>query len=151
MLSDNPEAIIRRPPTFAVLSITITMSLRIPRNTASIARRSYASSSSASLDAYAKLNTRAWKGTSVDGTAVKNFIGGKFVASKATTHYDVYNPVGRRIAARDLADSQATQELVTRTPQTTPAELREAFEVAQDAWKTWKQTSLFSRQNILFK
>jgi malonate-semialdehyde dehydrogenase (acetylating)/methylmalonate-semialdehyde dehydrogenase len=46
---------------------------------------------------------------------------------------------------------QATQELVTRTPQTTPAELREAFEVAQDAWKTWKQTSLFSRQNILFK
>lgn len=49
------------------------------------------------------------------------------------------------------ADPQATQELVTRTPQTTPAELREAFEVAQDAWKTWKQTSLFSRQNIMFK
>jgi len=129
------------------------MSIRVPRNTASLARRTYASSSS--LDAYSKLNTRAWKGTSVDGTPVKNFIGGKFVASKATTHYDVYNPVSRprsRMSSRRLgADPQATQELVTRTPQTTPAELREAFEVAQDAWKTWKQTSLFSRQNIMFK
>ena len=54
------------------------------------ARRCYATSS---LDAYAKLNTRSWKGTSVDGTAVKNFIGGKFVASKAEKHFDVLNPV----------------------------------------------------------
>jgi acyl-CoA reductase-like NAD-dependent aldehyde dehydrogenase len=40
---------------------------------------------------------------------------------------------------------------VTRTPQTTPEELRETFAAAQDAFKTWKETSLFSRQNILFK
>jgi len=54
------------------------------------ARRTYATSS---LDAYAKLNTRSWKGTSVDGTPVTNFIGGKFVASKAEKHFDVLNPV----------------------------------------------------------
>jgi malonate-semialdehyde dehydrogenase (acetylating)/methylmalonate-semialdehyde dehydrogenase len=46
---------------------------------------------------------------------------------------------------------QVTQQVVCKTPQTTPAELKEAFEAGHDAFKTWKQTSLFSRQNILFK
>jgi len=63
--------------------------LRVQKASAT-ARRTYATSS---LDAYAKLNTRSWKGTSVDGTPVKNFIGGKFVASKAEKHFDVLNPV----------------------------------------------------------
>ena len=85
------------------------MSVRLPRNTATLARRTYASSSSsASLDAYSKLNTRAWKGTSVNGTPVKNFIGGQFVASKATTHYDVYNPVSRPELVGDAPKTSLT-------------------------------------------
>lgn len=46
---------------------------------------------------------------------------------------------------------QATQKVVSRTPQTTDAELREAFEISADAFKTWRNTSLFSRQGIMFK
>jgi hypothetical protein len=100
----NPFLITNPPPTLVATPLALfpslprphlspppTMSLRIQRSAATIGRRCYASSSS--LDAYSKLNTRQWKGTSVDGTPVKNFIGGKFVPSKATKHYDVHNPV----------------------------------------------------------
>jgi malonate-semialdehyde dehydrogenase (acetylating)/methylmalonate-semialdehyde dehydrogenase len=97
-------------------------------------QRTYAS---ASLEAHSKLAKRKWLGVTVDGTSAKNFINGEFRESKATTFYDVHDP--------------ATQQVVTRVPQTTPEELREAIESSAQAFKTWKNTSLFKRQGIMLK
>jgi malonate-semialdehyde dehydrogenase (acetylating)/methylmalonate-semialdehyde dehydrogenase len=57
--------------------------------------------SAAHSEAYGQLATRQWASAPTDGSAVKNFIGGKFVESRATTFYDVHDPVsltGMRIA-----------------------------------------------------
>lgn len=40
---------------------------------------------------------------------------------------------------------------MNRVPQTTDAELRQAFEVSADAFRTWRDTSLFSRQGIMLR
>jgi len=67
----------------------------------------------------------------------KLFIDGKFIESAATEFYDVHNP--------------ATNELITRVPQATPAELKRASDNAAEAFKTWKETSVLTRQNVLLK
>jgi len=43
-------------------------------------------------EAYAKLISRSWAAPT-DGSAHSNFIGGRFVESKADTFYDVHDPV----------------------------------------------------------
>lgn len=50
----------------------------------------------------------------------------------------------------DLHDP-ATNNLVTRVPQLTDAELKAAVDSAAKAFPTWKATSLLSRQQIMFK
>lgn len=67
----------------------------------------------------------------------QNFIDNGFVDSKATTWYDVHDP--------------ATNNLVTRVPQTSDAELKAAVESANQAFPAWKATSLLRRQQIMFK
>lgn len=62
--------------------------------------------STSSLDAYAKLTKRQWKGTTTDGSACKNFIAGKFSESKATTHYDVHDPVSHVVWPVQVWDCQ---------------------------------------------
>jgi malonate-semialdehyde dehydrogenase (acetylating)/methylmalonate-semialdehyde dehydrogenase len=79
------------------------------------------------------LNTRAYPAI----PTTKLFIDGKFVESKATTWYDLHNP--------------ATNEIITRVPQTTPAELRIASDNCAQAFLTWRETSVLTRQNILLK
>jgi hypothetical protein len=49
-------------------------------------------SSAAHSEAYSKLVSRSWAAPT-DGSAHKNFIGGQFVDSKASTFYDVHDPV----------------------------------------------------------
>lgn len=66
-----------------------------------------------------------------------NFIDNKFVASKADQWIDLYDP--------------ATNNLVTRVPQSTDAEMKAAVESAQKAFPAWKATSLLARQQIMFK
>jgi len=66
-----------------------------------------------------------------------NFIDNKFVPSKATTWFDLRDP--------------ATNNLVTRVPQSTDEELRAAVESAQKAFPAWRATSIIARQQILFK
>src|SRR6478736_4275635 len=83
---------------------------RFPTARTMATQRAYAS---ASLEAHSKLAKRKWLGVTVDGTSAKNFINGEFRESKATTFYDVHDP--------------ATQQVVTRVPQTTPEELTEAI------------------------
>ena len=68
---------------------------------------------------------------------VKNFINGKFVESKSASFIDVLNP--------------ATQEVVCRVPKSTPEELREAEVGAIEAFKTWRETPVQSRQRVFFQ
>jgi len=67
----------------------------------------------------------------------QNFIDNKFTSSQATQWIDLHDP--------------ATNNLVTRVPQSTDAELRAAVESAQKAFPAWRATSLLSRQQIMFK
>lgn len=65
------------------------------------------------------------------------FIDNKFVKSEATEWIDLHDP--------------ATNNLVTRVPQSTDAELRAAVESAQKAFPAWRATSIITRQQIMFK
>ena len=67
----------------------------------------------------------------------QNFIDNKFISSKATTWLDLHDP--------------ATNNLVTRVPQSTDAELLASVDSAEKAFKGWRDTSLMSRQQIMFK
>uniref|UniRef100_T1GGH5 Probable methylmalonate-semialdehyde/malonate-semialdehyde dehydrogenase [acylating], mitochondrial n=1 Tax=Megaselia scalaris TaxID=36166 RepID=T1GGH5_MEGSC len=67
----------------------------------------------------------------------KLFIDGKFVESKTTEWIDVHNP--------------ATDEVVTRVPKSTKAEMEDALESSKRAYKTWSQTSPLTRQQVMFK
>lgn len=65
-----------------------------------------------------------------------NFIGNKFTASAATKWIDVHDP--------------ATNNPVTRVPESTDEELRAAVEAAEAAFPGWKNTSIIRRQQIMF-
>ncbi|KAB8278930.1 Aldehyde/histidinol dehydrogenase [Aspergillus minisclerotigenes] len=66
-----------------------------------------------------------------------NFLDNEFVASKATTWIDLHDP--------------ATNNLVTRVPQSTDEELRAAVESAEKAFPAWRAMSVIARQQIMFK
>lgn len=66
-----------------------------------------------------------------------NFLDNQFVPSKATTWLDLHDP--------------ATNNLVTRVPQSTDEELVAAVDSAEKAFKSWRDTSLLARQQIMFK
>lgn len=65
------------------------------------------------------------------------FIDNKFVKSEATQFIELHDP--------------ATNNLVTRVPQSTNAELKAAVESAQKAFPAWRATSVMARQQIMFK
>ena len=67
----------------------------------------------------------------------RNFINNESVESKATEWIDLHDP--------------ATNNLVTRVPKSTPAELKAAVDSAAKAFPGWKHTSLLTRQQIMFK
>jgi malonate-semialdehyde dehydrogenase (acetylating)/methylmalonate-semialdehyde dehydrogenase len=67
----------------------------------------------------------------------QNFIDNAFVGSKATTWLDLHDP--------------ATNNLVTRVPQSTDDELKAAVDSAEKAFPAWRDTSLLARQQIMFK
>jgi malonate-semialdehyde dehydrogenase (acetylating)/methylmalonate-semialdehyde dehydrogenase len=67
----------------------------------------------------------------------QNFLDNKFVPSNTTQWIDLFDP--------------ATNNLVTRVPQSTDAELKAAVDSAQKAFPPWRATSLFARQQIMFK
>lgn len=67
----------------------------------------------------------------------QNFIDNQFVDSSTTFWIDLYDP--------------ATNNLVTRVPQSTDEELKAAVASAQKAFPAWKATSLLHKQQIMFK
>lgn len=66
-----------------------------------------------------------------------NFLDNEFVSSKASTWIDLHDP--------------ATNNLITRVPQSTDEEMRAAVESAQKAFPAWRATSIMHRQQVLFK
>ncbi|KAK7545557.1 methylmalonate-semialdehyde dehydrogenase [Phyllosticta citricarpa] len=67
----------------------------------------------------------------------QNFLDNKFTSSKASQWIDLYDP--------------ATNNLVTRVPQSTDAELKAAVDSAERAFPEWRKTSLLHRQQVMFK
>ena len=65
------------------------------------------------------------------------FIDNTFVNSTTQEFIDLHDP--------------ATNNLVTRVPQNTDAELQAAVDSAGEAFKTWKTTSVLHRQAIMFR
>ncbi|KAF2973022.1 hypothetical protein GQX73_g527 [Xylaria multiplex] len=65
------------------------------------------------------------------------FIDNQFVPSEADKFIDLYDP--------------ATNNLVTRVPQMTDAELESALQSAKKAFPAWRNTSVMARQQIMFK
>lgn len=59
---------------------------------------------------------------------LKNYVNGQWVDSKATKFYDIVNP--------------ATQEIISKVPQTPKDEFDSAVELAKSTFKTWKDTSV---------
>ncbi|XVF01476.1 hypothetical protein REPUB_Repub04eG0092500 [Reevesia pubescens] len=70
-------------------------------------------------------------------TRVPNLIGGAFVLSKSTSTIDVVNP--------------ATQEVVSLVPLTTNEEFKAAVAAAKQAFPSWRNTPITTRQRIMFK
>ncbi|KAK9370449.1 Aldehyde/histidinol dehydrogenase [Lipomyces kononenkoae] len=67
----------------------------------------------------------------------KIFLDNQFLESKATTWIDLHDP--------------ATNNIVTRVPQSTTEELLAAVNSAEKAFKSWRKTTLLTRQQIMFK
>lgn len=67
----------------------------------------------------------------------QNFLDNKYVDSAATEWIDLHDP--------------ATNNLVTRVPQSTDEELKAAVASAQKAFPKWRATSIMAKQQIMFK
>lgn len=65
------------------------------------------------------------------------FIDGKFVESKTNEWIDLNDP--------------ATNELVTRVPKCTQDEMQAAVDSSKRAFKTWSQTSILTRQQVMLR
>lgn len=66
-----------------------------------------------------------------------NFINNVAVPSKADKWFEIHDP--------------ATNDVVSRAPQTTTEELKAAVKSAQKAFPGWKATTLLHRQQVMFK
>lgn len=66
-----------------------------------------------------------------------NFLDNQFVPSKTSSWIDLNDP--------------ATNNLVTRVPQSTIEELQAAVESAKKAFPAWRSTSILHKQQIMFK
>ncbi|KAJ3208915.1 hypothetical protein HK099_008614 [Clydaea vesicula] len=65
------------------------------------------------------------------------YINGEFIDSKTDKWFELRNP--------------ATQKLVTYVPQATSDEMNLAGKIAGDAFKTWKKTSILTRQRVMLE
>jgi len=70
-------------------------------------------------------------------TTTKLFIDGKFVESQTKEWIDLHNP--------------ATNEVVTKVPKSTGAEMEAAVTSCKKAFDTWSQTTVLTRQQHMFK
>lgn len=67
----------------------------------------------------------------------KLYIDGQFVESKTSNWIELTNP--------------ATNEVIGRVPETTQQELNDALNAAKNAYKSWSQSTILTRQQLMFK
>ncbi|XP_027201367.2 putative methylmalonate-semialdehyde/malonate-semialdehyde dehydrogenase [acylating], mitochondrial [Dermatophagoides pteronyssinus] len=67
----------------------------------------------------------------------KLFIDGKFIDSKSKEWIDLHDP--------------ATNQVITQVPKSTLDEMNAAVNAARQAFKTWSQTSILTRQQTMFR
>jgi hypothetical protein len=75
--------------------------------------------------------------SSLSAPKVKLFVGGEAIESQATECVDVVNP--------------ATQEVLCRVPLTTSEEFEATVKTAKEAYATWRNTPVTTRQRIMLK
>ena len=46
---------------------------------------------------------------------------------------------------------KATNEVITRVPESTPEEMQAAVNSCKEAYKTWQDTTILTRQQIMFE
>ncbi|GAY62334.1 hypothetical protein CUMW_216990 [Citrus unshiu] len=68
---------------------------------------------------------------------VPNLIGGAFIESRSSEYIDVINP--------------ATQEVVSQLPLTTNEEFKAAVSAAKQAFPSWRNTPITTRQRVMLK
>ncbi|CAG7916069.1 unnamed protein product [Penicillium olsonii] len=124
----SPLSITSRRVTMAPSSLSATRRLQTTAH-------KFAPSTTSAMSTPTEYPTSHQKITNPIDTA--NFIDNQFVTSKASTWIDLHDP--------------ATNNLVTRVPQSTDEELKAAVESAEKAFPAWRSTSIMARQQILFK
>jgi len=82
------------------------------------------------------VRTLSYAGGKIPPTT-QNIINGQWVESTTDRWIDVHNP--------------ATNQVVTRVPQSTQAEMEQAVESCKAAFRTWSKTTPLARQQIMFK
>lgn len=71
------------------------------------------------------------------GNKLKNYIGGKWVASQSDRYEEIPNP--------------ATGEILSNVPLSTKDDVAQAVQAAQEAFNSWSETPVVDRARILFK
>ena len=66
---------------------------------------------------------------------LRNFVGGQFVDSAATSRLEIHNP--------------ATEEVIATTPVSTAADVAAAYAAAAAAFEIWSETTPAERQRAL--
>lgn len=131
----------RAPASSSIPRSTLALSKMAPNGHASVAaRRIHATAQQLKpMDAMSSTAT-SYPTTHEKITNVENtpyFIDNKFVQSKTDKFIDLPDP--------------ATNNLVTRVPQMTDEEMKAAVASAQKAFLSWRNTSVLSRQQIMFR
>ncbi|KAL7273029.1 aldehyde dehydrogenase (NADP(+)) ald6 [Rhizina undulata] len=123
-----------RAPAFTVVALPVSTS-----QTLNATRRLHATANhlKPALTASATIDYPMSHDKIENPTTTKNFLDNKLVESQASVWFDLHDP--------------ATNNLVTRVPQSTDAELKAAVDSAAKAFPAWKAMSLLSRQQIMFK
>lgn len=86
---------------------------------------------------------------------VKLLINGKFVDSQTSEWIDLRNPVRINIELAFVqipySALQATNEVIAKVPQSTQAEMNQAADAAQTAFKAWRNTPVTARVRKIFE
>ncbi|KIX07492.1 methylmalonate-semialdehyde dehydrogenase (acylating) [Rhinocladiella mackenziei CBS 650.93] len=137
LLRAIPALSARRAPQIVSASTSTAASLRMSPNEQIAKRRLHATTRhlAAPSAVVADYPTTHEQITNVVDT--HNFLDNQFVPSKTSAWIDLHDP--------------ATNNLVTRVPQSTDAELKAAVESSQKAFPKWRATSIISKQQIIFK
>ncbi|CEQ42979.1 SPOSA6832_04851 [Sporobolomyces salmonicolor] len=117
----------------------LARSLRTISRSSRPLRRSFSTSPrvSALADLEAVSATKHWAGTATDGSNTSCLIGGDFTPGSATEWIDVHDP--------------STQRVLTRVPQTTQQDMKRIVDKAEEAFHSWRDTSVLKRQAVMLK